>query len=65
MAEHQLARNEEAHAAFARALKWIADKKFVVATGDDGWRWYEQVGVTRLRREAEKLLGVQEKNESE
>ena len=61
MAEHRLDRKDDARASFDKAVEWIANSKRWVATGGY-WAWTEQVEVAQLRREAAKLLGVQEKD---
>jgi serine/threonine protein kinase/tetratricopeptide (TPR) repeat protein len=59
MAEHHLGKKDDALASFEKAVKWINDtKRFAEAGGY--WAWTEQVEATQLRREAAKLLGVQE-----
>jgi tetratricopeptide (TPR) repeat protein len=54
MAQHRLGQSGKARESLARAAKWIDEAHRVVAGGS--CRWYDQVELRCLRREAEALI---------
>src|SRR4029077_18660814 len=55
MAQHRRGQEDDARAAFVKALRWIENTERVVARGGF-WYWCDQVRIRRLRNEAETLI---------